>query len=1436
MKRALGICVGSSSISGAYLEKKGGAVFKIKDFNINHNGNPKKILNEILSLGDFDYLAATGRKFKDYLNCSKISEPEAVEIALKKLSYKAEALVSAGSENIIAYKINNKQEITTAFTGNKCASGTGEFFLQQIKRMGLTLEEAALFAEEGDPYRIAGRCSVFCKSDCIHALNKGIAKTNVLAGLCKMIADKILELIRKTEAKKILLIGGISNNKTVAEFLKAEYPDIFIPEENNCFEAIGAAFYALEKDTVNDKINFFIDGKSSFEILKPLKDYESYVDFKQMNLGRLNEGDVCVLGLDVGSTTTKAVLVRIKDKAILASEYLRTKGDPIQASKNCYESILRQGGDKAKIIGLGVTGSGRHIAAMHALTEGAINEITAHASATLYFDTEADVIFEIGGQDAKYTYLTNGVPSDYAMNEACSAGTGSFLEEAAGESLGVNYLDICQLALKAKHPPNFSDQCSAFISSDIKTALQEGISKEDIVAGLVYSICLNYLNRVKGARPIGKKIFMQGGVCYNKAVPIAMAALLNKKIITPPEPGLMGAFGVALEIINRLNLGLIEEKNFDLKELIERKIEYDSPFICKGGAEKCDRKCSINVLVIQNKKYPFGGACSKYYEIKTRASNEKNKNYVALRQKLVFEKYLAKDDEILVPKKNIKIGLCKSFFANTYYPLFYNFFKLLGFDVVLGDVADKDGVEARLAPFCFPVELAHGFAKNLIDKNVDYIFIPHIVEVTGDKNNFYNKTCVLAQAEPFYIKTTFQKQLREKNIKILSPLINLSKSKEEIFKAFIALSNELQFSKKEARRAFDKAFASLTNMFNEFKELGREALIDLDKNPNKFGIVLFGRPYNVFADEANLGIPQKFYSRNIITIPLDFLPTVELESYRHMYWGTGNQILKAARFVKNKKNLFGVYVTNFSCGPDSFLITYFRDIMGSKPSLTLELDSHSADAGITTRIEAAIDIFKSYLRLSDKIKEKEKTENFRKTIFISKNQIQNSDGQILNLQSEKVKVAIPNMGRYGSQAFAAAFNYFGINAEALPPYKLEDLNAGKSCSSCKECLPLILTAGSLTNYCENYKRSDETLLYFMAEGEGPCRFGQYKIFLEDLIEKRKIRNAAILSLTDEDSYGGLGTNFTIRGWTAITIGDVYQNIRNAALALAHNREFALEVIEVEWNKILNSLRNDSLNGIFKQLKKSALELRKIELKSDIKKAKKIFLTGEIFVRNDEFSKANLLDLLARKNFVAKIAPIGEYVYYSNFMARFEKDKKYSLKNQIVFILRDVIQKYIEYRVKKALNLSGLADEELLDMNKILKKGSQYISKHLAGEAILTVGASLKQIEKDVCGVISIGPFGCMPSRVSESILNAAFADGKNCNSEISPMPFLTLETDGGPFSQLVESKIEIFMLQAERRHNYKYSTNKEFLYINIKEDLDLLTKKVANKTTKTTTD
>lgn len=676
---SLGICLGASTITLVELAKRGGIPEITSKISTPHQGDIRRCLNSLLrriTHPEATRICVTGRKFRHSLELSSITEAEAIELAVRHSlphHHPYRAVISAGGETFMAYHLDAQGYIQNIHTGNKCASGTGDFFLQQLRRMDVAESEASAMALPDEYFKISGRCSVFCKSDCTHALNKGIAKAAVIAGLTSMMAEKLEELIEKIGCEHVLLVGGCTHNKGMVRFLGQKVAHLFIPDAAWCFEALGAALWALDHQPrpypgLESLVRSDI---SHFSYHQPLGKFRHMVHYKTRPHAQAKEGDHTILGLDVGSTTTKGVLMRRSDKNIVASAYLRTSGDPILAARRVYQALHEQVAAAVSIDGLGVTGSGRQIAGLHAMTSGVINEIIAHAAAAAFYDEEVDTILELGGQDAKYTFLSNGVANDYAMNEACSAGTGSFLEEAARESLGLEVTDIGDLAFKGENPPNFSDQCAAFIGSDIKNAVQQRISTENIVAGLVYSVCLNFINRVKGNRPVGKKIFIQGGVCYNRAVPAAMAALTGKEVIVPPDPGLTGAFGVALEVEKRMEKGLVAKGSFNLLELTSRQAHHEKSFTCSGGKEGCDRKCSIARISLDGKTYPFGGICNRYDNLLRRIEgNNDGFDLVTKRQRLIFARQAAN-----FPPDRPTVRMNRSFLINTYYPFYHRFFR-----------------------------------------------------------------------------------------------------------------------------------------------------------------------------------------------------------------------------------------------------------------------------------------------------------------------------------------------------------------------------------------------------------------------------------------------------------------------------------------------------------------------------------------------------------------------------------------------------------------------------------------------------------------------------------------------------------------------------------------------------------------------------------------
>ncbi len=1490
---SIGICFGSSAVMAAELFCDADGSLRLgRTESVSHESNPRKAFLNLLERFDVnacEYGMFTGRKFRSLVNARSVTEPESVEYALRFLretgkytSGEPGAVASLGSENFIVYALSGDGTISTVETGNKCASGTGEFFLQQLRRMNVSVEEAVELAANSEEFKVSGRCSVFCKSDCTHALNKNIPIGRVSAGLCRMMAEKILDLLEKVPNKRIVATGGVTHNAVIMDMLKPHVDALYIPEFADCFEAVGAAFYALVNKTPLrlDREHIFVDGATSFSQLPPIEMGKPLVRFEDIEMQSANAGDELIIGLDVGSTTTKAVALRTRDDAIVASIYLRTNGNPVQASRECYAALLEQITVPVNIIGLGTTGSGRQIAGLHGGTDGVINEIIAHAAAAAHFDKEVDTIFEIGGQDAKYTYLTNAVASDYAMNEACSAGTGSFLEESAGETLGIDYKEIEGIAIKSKHPPNFNDQCAAFISSDIRTASHEGAAKEDIVAGLVYSVCMNYVNRVKGQRSAGNKIFMQGGVCYNKAVPLAMANLIGKEIVVPPHPGLMGAYGVALEVKDRIEKKLLQPSSFDLKTLAEREVRYGKRFVCAGGTEHCDRKCEINMMIIDDKKFPFGGACNKYYNMIHHVQFEKGiYDNAAVRQRMVFNDFAAvsadeavkiagqarndsrvggidQSDPTVMPdlirhphelqgiasdygiagqarndgetnsidqsnhntastKKTKRVGINRAFLTNTFYPLYSTFFKSLGLEIVLSPDISTDGIKRKRSSFCYPGEIAHGALHSLLLTEPDFVFLPKLVElyVEGmpDRRKEHQCTCLLLHCEPYYLKSAFKDLLQKTTL--VSPVIDFSKGYESMNETFADIAAECGCGRREGLAAYAAALKAQRAFFAELRKRGAEILKELESDPSRTAVVLLGRPYNAFADEGNLGIPGKFASRGVTVIPWDMLNYDDEPCSMEMNWAMGQNILRAAKVIGRHPQLFGAYITNFSCGPDSFLVGYFRDIMKDKPSLTLELDSHTADAGVNTRIEAFLDIVARYRALNIPASADAPFRSAyidysgKKPMFVA------SDGSSVPLVDKKVHVLFPSMGSLTSDIFAAAFRGAGINASAIPVYDTEVLKVGKGHSSCKECLPLILTTGGLLHYLATRRSKDEYLIYFMPTCGGNCRFSQYSVYIRSVLEKKRIKDVTLLSLTNENGYAGLTVKDTLNVMKGTIVSDVMEDIKNALGVLAKDKPAAMKIFYEEWERILSLFRTGKTAQLNKLLTEIAAKFKAIPIKYPLREAKVISLLGEIFVRRDYFAVQDLFERLEKREIIVKRAHLLEWLEYCDWNVQngiFEAD--FNLLGKFEFKARRMLQLRYEKKIKSILAKSGLYMYELTEMDKIIKYGREFFDPRLTGEAILVAGTFFKDILHTIHGTIQIGPFACMPTRVVEAVLSAEATignkksldkkvlGGDHTANNISTLPFLSIESDGNPFPAILESRIEAFCLQVERLH------------------------------------
>ncbi len=467
--QSLGINIGSSSIKVVLLEDERARWETV----VAHEGNFIETLKNILLERQVPAgvpSLVTGTEGRFLLNINNVLESICVEEALNRLGLKVDASVSLGGENFVVYTIDENGKIITSFSGNKCASGTGEFFKQQLGRMDLRLADVASVPDTAVVCHMSSRCSVFMKSDCTHKLNKGEAtKADIVMSLSDVMSTKVSDFLKRARIKsgRVLLTGGVTKNKNIIRFLKEKLPGIefVVPEEAPCLEAYGAAYLAATSGSpLPKRDDLFKPQQIEFAKYKSLKSAEGKVNYLPSRRGTAKPGGEYILGVDGGSTTTKVALIDIETDEIVASHYGRTHGDPVNALKECLVEVKKQlsqqiGDASINITIASTTGSSREILGVFLETPAVYNEIIAHAVGTTYFKPDIDTIFEIGGQDAKYAMLKNRVPIDYAMNEACSAGTGSFLEESASGDLNItNVRDIGDIAVRAQGPLKFGEQ------------------------------------------------------------------------------------------------------------------------------------------------------------------------------------------------------------------------------------------------------------------------------------------------------------------------------------------------------------------------------------------------------------------------------------------------------------------------------------------------------------------------------------------------------------------------------------------------------------------------------------------------------------------------------------------------------------------------------------------------------------------------------------------------------------------------------------------------------------------------------------------------------------------------------------------------------------------------------------------------------------------
>ena len=858
-------------------------------------------------------------------------------------------------------------------TNGDCAAGTGSFLDQQATRMRFQVEEiGARVADVGSAARVAGRCSVFAKSDMIHAQQKGFTPAQILKGLCDAVARNFKGSITKGKkvVPRVAFIGGVSQNSGVFESMKELFQfdgeDFFVPDEYAWLGAVGVAALAclasrgtpegfkpsVEKSGPGRGIVLEARASTDFPTQRPLT-MENVLLLRHRAEPYAWPADSRLirtyLGVDIGSVSTNLTVV--DDEGNLLKEiYLRTESRPIEVVNRGLREIREELGDRIEIAGVGTTGSGRELIGELIGADTINDEITAHKTGAMHIsqqliDEKVDTIFEIGGQDSKYISIDDGVVVDFAMNEACAAGTGSFLEEQA-EKLGIQIKDeFARLELHSKHPIRLGERCTVFMEQDVTAFLQRGADKSDLVAGLAYSIALNYLNRVVRGRKVGEVIYFQGGTAYNDAVAAAFSMILEKRIVVPPHNGVIGAIGMSLLARDRVRAtgASTHFRGYDLE-----KVDYTiREFVCRA----CSNYCDMQEFKVDGVKTYWGDKCSDKFRKRAKVDRQP-----VIRDLIEFREELLLRDYKEPAGGRLTVGVPRTVAFFEHFPMWNRFFRELDIDVQISEKTNRkiaqDGIDLTVAEPCFPIKIAHGHVQDLLDKRVDYIFVPNILDSESTQPDLESHWCPWNQTLPFVLRSA--PGFEDARAKLLLPTLHFRLGTERVARELAVLSEPLERTPRQIARAFAAGCQALREFEEELQREGRRSLQQLiDKNEG--GIILVGRYYNIYDRSVNLDIPGKLkdlYGVNVL--PQDFLPLDEVDIRdvnENMFWNSGRRILAAAKLAREYPKLHLIYITNFKCGPDSF-VKHFVNIAAGKPYLALQFDGHSNDAGFLTRCEA----------------------------------------------------------------------------------------------------------------------------------------------------------------------------------------------------------------------------------------------------------------------------------------------------------------------------------------------------------------------------------------------------------------------------------------------------------------------------------------------------
>ncbi|MCE5335412.1 MAG: acyl-CoA dehydratase activase [Desulfobacteraceae bacterium] len=998
MNYDVGVDIGSVSINAVVVDEKQQVVFEtpyLRHFGLVYEETYKLLLDTMPRIlagnsGTVRSVSFTGVHGEPL--AERLSAPYEVETIAQVLGAMhvvpgVRTIISVGGQDAAVFQLaysNGDWHLESFNMNGPCASGTGSFIDQQAERLAqsiygpdFSMDQAKLQQTLDDfialglkstyPAPVACRCTVFTKSDMIHLQNKGESLPNIIAGLHYGNAANYLSTIigNRELSDPVVFIGGMASNGLQVQAFKHYFPSLLVPAFHTSLGALGAVLQAQKRGCRNGVDLELLkrrDAQSAYSFPRAERLELTQTGFDPDNSlapWKIKKGKAveAYLGVDIGSTTTKYALLS-EGGQILHKCYVPTQGKPIEVTQKLLRTLQGEVGSKIKLMAIATTGSGRNVVGDFLDADLIIDEITAHARGAIAIDPEVDTIFEIGGQDSKYIMIEKTHPLDFDMNKVCAAGTGSFLHELANK-MKINIVEEFQnIALSSRNPIHLAERCTVFMESDLVSYLQKGGEREDLIAGLCYAIVYNYLNRVVEKRYVGKRVMFLGGPSLNKGIVAAFEKVLKRPLLVPRHREVMGAFGAALSIMEVFKKQGMEYRRRDLDQLAAMKVDF-SESICHVD-KRCHNECKLKVYNFGDRKSVWGGDCGRY---ETRVEGGREANLFQVRQQL-FDEALSEAGNLLTEaeagrQQKPVIGIPLALHVHEWGIFYAHLFSELGFPVLFSPRTTNklalQGVENVVSEVCFPVKVFHGHVRYLMDR-AEYLFLPNVINTPVPQPDEIGYFCPLVQASQYMTRSALNIPAN----RIIHPSLRMKEDTGNLVHAFAqALPPGLKPQRAELERAVYKAWARQMEFRRRLMEVGREEMAKTD--PDAPVWVVSGRPYNLYDERLNLQLGKQFAKLGIRAFPMDLINSdgEDMSDFKRMFWSLGARIIRTAKRISRTPNWYGVHITNFSCGADSFIEHFYRHLLRNKPSLILELDEHSAVAGLLTRVEAYRNVVKN---------------------------------------------------------------------------------------------------------------------------------------------------------------------------------------------------------------------------------------------------------------------------------------------------------------------------------------------------------------------------------------------------------------------------------------------------------------------------------------------